>query len=147
MVGINIPALTAAAKEAYAHTSLKGQPEIVGVPGNAHTREQAAKLHDRVYEDKSSSVLVDGPPLSVLGDKATGGKIKARRASEGTRLTRSDRRRSTAGELRCDKCGKGYKHGSCLQKHLSVPFASSLPTPLLCVRLLAYSRTTSPLLC
>ncbi|KAL9102495.1 MAG: hypothetical protein Q9163_002360 [Psora crenata] len=42
---------------------------------------------------------------------------RARRASEGSHLTKAEGRRSS-GELRCEKCGKGYKHSSCLTKHL-----------------------------
>ena len=47
-------------------------------------------------------------------------QIRARRASEGSYLARGDGKRSS-GELRCEKCGKGYKHSSCLTKHLLVP--------------------------
>ena len=53
---------------------------------------------------------------------------KARRASEGSHLSKVEGKRSS-GELRCEKCGKGYKHSSCLTKHLSVssdPFVSQL---------------------
>ena len=46
-------------------------------------------------------------------------KQRARRASEGSHLTKGDSKRSS-GELRCEKCGKGYKHSSCLTKHLLV---------------------------
>ena len=62
------------------------------------------------------SAILDGPPLSSIGSDKT--KARARRASEGSRLARGERTRSNAGELRCEKCGKGYKHGSCLTKHL-----------------------------
>lgn len=46
-------------------------------------------------------------------------KARGRRASEGSFLTKGDGKRSS-GELRCEKCGKGYKHSSCLTKHLLV---------------------------
>ena len=46
-------------------------------------------------------------------------KARMRRASEGAHLSKSESRRSN-GDLRCQKCGKGYKHSSCLTKHLSV---------------------------
>ncbi len=46
-------------------------------------------------------------------------KAKARRASEGSHLTKGEGKRAS-GELRCEQCGKGYKHSSCLTKHLSV---------------------------
>ncbi|KAJ5103804.1 hypothetical protein N7532_004333 [Penicillium argentinense] len=43
-------------------------------------------------------------------------KGRNRRASEGAQ-TKTDGKRNPA-ELRCDRCGKGYKHGSCLSKHM-----------------------------
>jgi len=39
-----------------------------------------------------------------------------RRASEGAHM-KTDGKRAPA-DLRCDRCGKGYKHGSCLSKHM-----------------------------
>lgn len=48
------------------------------------------------------------------------GKLKNRnrRASEGAQLKTDGKR--TAAAIRCDRCGKGYKHGSCLSKHMCV---------------------------
>ena len=62
-----------------------------------------------------SSAIVDGPPLSSFSDKA---KLKMRRASDGTRLTKKEK--AATGDLKCEQCGKAYKHGSCLNKHLYV---------------------------
>lgn len=56
------------------------------------------------------SVDEDGGP----GDK-TFLKSRNRRASEGSLLNKGA---SKKGELRCDTCGKGYKHSSCLTKHM-----------------------------
>ncbi|KAL4890756.1 hypothetical protein BDV59DRAFT_183577 [Aspergillus ambiguus] len=44
-------------------------------------------------------------------------KNRNRRASEGSHLIKGEGKRA-APELRCDRCGKGYKHGSCLSKHM-----------------------------
>ena len=63
------------------------------------------------------TAVSDGHSLSERGDP--GCKARIRRASEGAHLTRGESKR-TSGELRCEKCGKGYKHSSCLTKHLSV---------------------------
>ncbi|GAB7351262.1 hypothetical protein MBLNU459_g1684t1 [Dothideomycetes sp. NU459] len=63
------------------------------------------------YSAKNGSVLVDGPPL---GDKDKTG-LKIRRSSEGAALIK---KKSGHGDLKCDTCGKGYKHSSCLTKHL-----------------------------
>jgi hypothetical protein len=43
-------------------------------------------------------------------------KNRNRRASEGAHLIKGDPKK--AGDLRCDTCGKGYKHSSCLTKHM-----------------------------
>lgn len=51
-------------------------------------------------------------------------KTRNRRASDGAQLIKADGKR-VSGELRCEKCGKGYKHSSCLTKHrLVAPFSS-----------------------
>lgn len=42
-------------------------------------------------------------------------KNRNRRASEGSHLVKGS---SKKGELRCETCGKGYKHSSCLTKHM-----------------------------
>ena len=66
----------------------------------------------------NNDVVVDGPLLSSFSDKA---KLKMRRASDGTRLTKKEK--AATGDLKCEHCGKAYKHGSCLTKHLYVPSA------------------------
>jgi hypothetical protein len=71
--------------------------------------------HHVSLPENSSSAVVDGPALSSFQsvDKT---KNRARRASDGTRLTKKEK--AAAGELKCEHCGKAYKHGSCLNKHL-----------------------------
>lgn len=66
-----------------------------------------------------SEVLSDGPALASLPESDKGAKSRMRRASEG------QSKRTSGSELRCEKCGKGYKHSSCLTKHLSVPRRST----------------------
>lgn len=63
------------------------------------------------------SAVVDG--VAGLDSVGNISKARARRASEGSYLSRNEGKRSN-GELRCEKCGKGYKHSSCLTKHLLV---------------------------
>jgi hypothetical protein len=67
-----------------------------------------------------SEALTDGPPLASLPESEPGSanKSRARRASEGSRLAKGDGKRTAGSDLRCEKCGKGYKHSSCLTKHL-----------------------------
>jgi hypothetical protein len=82
-----------------------------------------------------TEAISDGPPLSAMPEHEKGNsKSRIRRASEGSRLGKSEPKRTSGSELRCEKCGKGYKHSSCLTKHLSV-------TP----RLSLSSHTLSPL--
>lgn len=73
------------------------------------------------FEPKNTSAIVDGPSLATLPENEKGNsKARIRRASEGSRLSKGEGKRTSGAELRCEKCGKGYKHSSCLTKHLSV---------------------------
>jgi hypothetical protein len=59
------------------------------------------------------------PPNSLpQGDKTSEDKklLKIRRGSDATVLTK--KKSASGGELKCETCGKGYKHSSCLTKHL-----------------------------
>lgn len=70
---------------------------------------------DAAASSSSSSALDDGEVLNENGSASS--KLKNRRGSEGSHLTKAEGKRAS-GELRCEKCGKGYKHSSCLTKHL-----------------------------
>ncbi|TGZ76653.1 hypothetical protein EX30DRAFT_231710 [Ascodesmis nigricans] len=81
----------------------------------------SAGLNSAPYAGKSTTLLngsaiVDGHAPEV---KPT---PRNRRASEGTgsgpALSQKGIRVRSGSELKCDKCGKGYKHSSCLTKHL-----------------------------
>ena len=140
MTGTSLAALAVVAKEASGDQTNQARPfsqgmipsEYTGLhkntSGPASAADQFRELHGVDHGREYSSAVVDDSPLSSImsSDKVAGNKSRMRRASEGTRLTRAERRRSTAGELRCDHCGKSYKHGSCLTKHLLV--ASLLAT-------------------
>jgi hypothetical protein len=71
--------------------------------------------HISLPEADASSAVVDGPALSSF-QGVDRNKLGTRRASDGTRLTKKEK--AATGELKCDHCGKAYKHGSCLNKHL-----------------------------
>jgi hypothetical protein len=58
-----------------------------------------------------------GKPIST--------KNRNRRASEGSHLMKGEGKRVST-ELRCDQCGKGYKHSSCLTKHMCV-YSHTIP--------------------
>jgi hypothetical protein len=81
---------------------------------------------------QDGSAIDDEPNMS--GDEADGSasstafqKARVRRASDGQPLVKEGGRKINRPELRCEKCGKGYKHSSCLNKHLFVPIFLSLP--------------------
>ncbi|KAK4186553.1 hypothetical protein QBC35DRAFT_267518 [Podospora australis] len=63
---------------------------------------------------------IDDELNDVSGDDAESAfqKARVRRASDGQPLVKEGGRKSNRPELRCEKCGKGYKHSSCLTKHL-----------------------------
>ncbi|KAF7197122.1 hypothetical protein HII31_01547 [Pseudocercospora fuligena] len=86
-----------------------------GYPSMPSSLPQQASVPENVA--LSSSAVVDGPSLSSFHGIEKS-KSKMRRASDGTRLTKKEK--AAAGELKCEHCGKAYKHGSCLNKHLGV---------------------------
>jgi hypothetical protein len=76
-----------------------------------------------------SEAITDGPALASMPEHEKGNsKSRNRRASEGSRLSKGEGKRASGSDLRCEKCGKGYKHSSCLTKHLSVPLSLLLPS-------------------
>ncbi|KAI9787337.1 MAG: hypothetical protein M1835_002804 [Candelina submexicana] len=70
--------------------------------------------------NRDSSVFVDDNSTSTASGHLVppSNKSRVRRASEGAHLVKGNSKRESGGELRCEKCGKGYKHSSCLTKHL-----------------------------
>lgn len=84
-----------------------------GYPSMPSSLPQHASVPENVA--LSSSAVVDGPSLSTFHGIEKS-KSKMRRASDGTRLTKKEK--AATGELKCEHCGKAYKHGSCLNKHL-----------------------------
>ncbi|KAL3492594.1 hypothetical protein BJX62DRAFT_104098 [Aspergillus germanicus] len=69
----------------------------------------------RQDDSTMAQTAVDG---SVPPGKPVSTKNRNRRASEGSHLVVKGEGKGSRPELRCDRCGKGYKHGSCLSKHM-----------------------------
>lgn len=73
----------------------------------------ASRKHSPTSIDENTAV--EGSAL--VGEKPVSTTNRNRRASEGSYLVRGEGKR-VSNELRCDQCGKGYKHSSCLTKHM-----------------------------
>ncbi|KAL6896019.1 hypothetical protein HDV57DRAFT_35081 [Trichoderma longibrachiatum] len=68
-------------------------------------------------EVTDSAIDDDSNELSADEAAAHQDQSRIRRASDGQPLTK-DGKKSSRVEVRCETCGKGYKHSSCLTKHL-----------------------------
>ena len=66
-----------------------------------------------LHHSTDGTVITDGPSLASY----TGDLQKHRRASDGSKLSKKDKILAPS-DLKCEHCGKAYKHGSCLSKHL-----------------------------
>lgn len=94
------------------------------LPNNGANFGSSSYTYNAGAAKASPTAVVDGPPLESLPEDEKGNaKARIRRASEGAHLRKGEGKRVSGGELKCEKCGKGYKHSSCLTKHLLVhPF-------------------------
>lgn len=79
--------------------------------------------------DRGESAIDDDQNDDMDEDEEDFQQSRMRRASEGQHLMK-DGKKSSGNDLKCEKCGKGYKHSSCLTKHLFVPiFLSKMCQP------------------
>jgi hypothetical protein len=103
-------------------TSKTGRSGMAGLPSPpASLPGHRMSMAPGVKPDQSESAIDDQNDEDMDGDEEVGFKqARTRRASEGQHLVK-DGKKSNAGDLKCEKCGKGYKHSSCLSKHLFVP--------------------------
>ena len=121
-VAAAVQGLDDASLEALASTDNKGlSPKMIHSPRlDSTSLLMTGNDSRRVGEVKSEHVLTEGAALGETGVDSS--KARNRRASEGALLKGDGKRIS--GELRCNKCGKNYKHSSCLTKHLLVSLIS-----------------------
>ncbi|RMZ79715.1 hypothetical protein DV738_g3187, partial [Chaetothyriales sp. CBS 135597] len=122
--------VSASATTAAIAAALREQGEGFAIPVNSHRRSigtrrseahsMSARPSMHTYfgpaamsETKEEDAVEDN---SGEDDTARKNKSRNRRASEGSFLIKGDSKKS--GDLRCDTCGKGYKHSSCLTKHM-----------------------------
>jgi hypothetical protein len=85
-------------------------------------------LADGKREIQESAIEDD--VIDMSGDEIEGDfqKARIRRASDGQPLASKEGKKNRT-ELKCEKCGKGYKHSSCLTKHLFVSSIYSVFLP------------------
>ena len=108
-------------------TSRTGGSKFAGLatPPSSLPGHRLSLMAGRKAERDESAI--DDDQIDEMDDEGESfNKARMRRASEGQSSVKSDGKKN---DLRCDKCGKGYKHSSCLTKHLFVP--SPLLPPLL----------------
>lgn len=105
-----------------------------GLLGNLPSPPQSLPTHKFVMgPDGTVSTIQDSAIDDDQNDRSADEaerafqKARIRRASDGQPLVKEGRK-SNRPELRCEKCGKGYKHSSCLTKHLFVPIFLSNPS-------------------
>lgn len=108
------------------------RPELVGLHGIGLPSPPASMpAHNLTsmgmdgIQDHSDSALDDQENISPDDEESVQG-TRARRASDGQPLLKEGRKFNRP-EIYCQKCGKGYKHSSCLSKHMFVPLSSPIP--------------------
>ena len=83
--------------------------------GNAVSKHDSLPGQEIDTADNGTAVA-DGPNFAESNEYSS--RARGRRASEGSHLAKNDHKRASGSDLKCEKCGKGYKHSSCLTKHL-----------------------------
>ncbi|KAK3375316.1 hypothetical protein B0H63DRAFT_275742 [Podospora didyma] len=133
--GANVAAVTAALNEggdramalpiavsSRRNTMSKNGLSRSAIVGSLPSPPASLPMHKFVTADGSVNMqdsAIDDELNGMSGDDEDPALHNAhlRRASDGQPLGKEGRK-SSRPELRCDKCGKGYKHSSCLTKHL-----------------------------
>ncbi|KAM5358795.1 hypothetical protein ACJZ2D_014970 [Fusarium nematophilum] len=97
--------------------SAAARAAIVGsLPSPPASLPNHKSIPDSKQELDGSAIEDDTNDGSADEGAAKFQKARQRRASDGQTL--KETKKSNRVEVRCDKCGKGYKHSSCLTKHL-----------------------------
>ena len=111
----------------------ESEKEVMLQTSDESDEEVSLRIKPLLLRKKSSELVKPAlrpSSLASMPESEKGNSMaRIRRASEGSRLSKGDSKRTSSSELRCEKCGKGYKHSSCLTKHLSVSL--SLPSRIL----------------
>ncbi|KAK2601752.1 hypothetical protein QQS21_004740 [Conoideocrella luteorostrata] len=97
-------------KTTLARTSLAGSlpSPPASLPAHRTVPEIKHESHDSAIDDGNDVSADEAAKLQ---------QDRVRRASDGQSLLKEGKKINRV-EVQCDKCGKSYKHGSCLTKHL-----------------------------
>lgn len=106
------------------------RPEASGLGGlpSPPASMPAQKLLNMERNLEPSDSAVDDQEAASTEENESSDKVLLRRGSDGQPLAKEGRKFNRP-EIHCQHCGKGYKHSSCLTKHLFVPLSSSFLTP------------------
>lgn len=128
----NVAALAAAARDVSGDTSFSMPAQRRGTlsrsfgKSSLHTPPSSLPFSRPTIATKHSlgkhdNAIEDDEIENYEEDEIVGpfDKARQRRASEGQSAKGIGKK--AKDDLRCTKCGKGYKHSSCLTKHLFVP--------------------------
>lgn len=109
----------AAAMATAGTNGLIGSLPLPSPPASLPTRKFVTSDGSAIDDDLNDMSDGEIDPASLNDASSLAFDIdRVRRASDGQVL--KEGRRSSRMELRCQECGKGYKHSSCLTKHLYV---------------------------
>ena len=121
-------AIAAALREHGDGSTTQPQRRSVGSKKTSESQSMSARPSMHSYFGPNStvpSIEQDAiEDMSMDEDDDSSSKNRNRRASEGSHLVKGNAKK---GELRCDTCGKGYKHSSCLTKHMYAMSDYELP--------------------
>ncbi|KAE8322854.1 hypothetical protein BDV39DRAFT_183176 [Aspergillus sergii] len=121
-VGVSMPSHRRGSRKGLESSSV-GAPSGFGsyfsrsMNSPSHEPPVARKASPTNSNDASSTNLATVDGNNSASKSTNNNKNRNRRASEGSHLIKSEGKRPMS-DLRCDRCGKGYKHGSCLSKHM-----------------------------
>lgn len=134
----NVAAVAAAAKEAGDASfgismpttsrrntmSRNGGPKGVPTPPSSLPTHRMSMIAANHRAERDESAIDDDQNDDMDDEEVSFNKARMRRASEGQQLSG---KKPNAHDLRCEKCGKHYKHSSCLTKHLFVHLSLLYP--------------------
>lgn len=124
---------------------LRPEPSGLGGLPSPPASMPAQKLLNMERNLDASESAVDDQEAASNEESETSDKALLRRGSDGQPLAKEGRRFNRP-EIHCQHCGKGYKHSSCLTKHLFVPLSSSfVPLPITIPQ--ASAASFAPLTC